>query len=110
MSFVQCSWTEATRVRSYSLLELGLSSQPSSHHPQATTKRPSGSHNPWQNNPCQHQHRDSKPSHDSNATYDHPWERARAGKYSYYQPPPGTHSPSSYTWSHTGPFSSPHIQ
>ncbi|KAG2356592.1 hypothetical protein BDR07DRAFT_1364056 [Suillus spraguei] len=88
------------------------SSQPSSHHPQATTKRPPGSRNAWQSNPRQHQHRDPKSSHahDPNATYDHPWERARAGKYTYYQPPPGTHSRTSYTWSHTDPFSSPHVQ
>ncbi|KAG2144104.1 uncharacterized protein EDB93DRAFT_1251706 [Suillus bovinus] len=88
-------------------------SQPSSQHPQATTARPSnrpGSRNAWQHNPRQHQHRDPKSSHDSNATYDHPWERARAGKYTYYQPPPGAHSRTSYTWSSTNPFSSPHVQ
>ncbi|KAG1871435.1 hypothetical protein F4604DRAFT_1926167 [Suillus subluteus] len=90
-------------------------SQPSSQHPQATTTRPSnqsGSRNAWQNNPRRHQHRDPKSSHahDPNATYDHPWERARAGKYTYYQPPPGAHSRTSYTWSHTDPFSSPHVQ
>ncbi|KAG2140656.1 hypothetical protein DEU56DRAFT_911724 [Suillus clintonianus] len=91
------------------------SQQPSSQHPQETTTRPSnqsGSRNAWQNNPRQHQHRDPKSSHahDPNATYDHPWERARAGKYTYYQPPPGAHTRTSYTWSHTDPFSSPHVQ
>lgn len=90
-------------------------SQPSSHHPQATTARPSnrsGSRNAWQNNARQHQHCDPKSSHahDPNAAYDHPWEHARAGKYTYYQPPPGAHSRASYTWSHTNPFSSPHVQ
>ncbi|KAG1771956.1 hypothetical protein EV702DRAFT_1134740 [Suillus placidus] len=90
-------------------------SQPSSQHPQATTTRPSnqsGSRKAWQNNPRQHQHRDAKSSHahDPNATYDHPWERARTGKYTYYQPPPGARSRTSYTWSHTDPFSSPHVQ
>ncbi|KAG2143941.1 hypothetical protein BD769DRAFT_1598408 [Suillus cothurnatus] len=67
----------------------------SSQHPQATTTRPS-------NHPGH--------AHDPNATYDHPWERARAGKYTYYQPPPDGHSRTSYTWSHTNPFSSPHVQ
>ncbi|KAG2751114.1 DnaJ-domain-containing protein [Suillus brevipes Sb2] len=90
-------------------------SQPSSQHPQATTTRSSshsGSRNAWQNHPRQHQHRDPKSSHahDPNATYDHPWEHARAGKYTYYQPPPGARSRTSYTWSHTDPFSSPHVQ
>ncbi|KAG2069810.1 DnaJ-domain-containing protein [Suillus decipiens] len=98
--------------REYDRSRYPSSSQPSSRHPQANTKRPSGSRNAWQNNPRQHQHRDPKYSHahDPNATHDHPWERARAGKYTYYQPPPGTHSRTSYTWSHTDPFSSPHVQ
>ncbi|OAX40570.1 DnaJ-domain-containing protein [Rhizopogon vinicolor AM-OR11-026] len=89
-------------------------SHPFAQHPQATTARPSrqaGSRNAWQSNP-RHQQRDpnSSHAHDPNATYDHPWERARAGKYTYYQPPPGAHSRTSYTWSHTNPFSSPHVQ
>ncbi|KAG1729479.1 uncharacterized protein EDB91DRAFT_1159311 [Suillus paluster] len=88
-------------------------SQPFPQHPQATTTRPSrqtGSRNAWQNNPRHHQHPNSSHAHDPNAAHDHPWERARAGKYSYYQPPPGAHSRTSYTWSHTNPFSSPHVQ
>ncbi|OJA15717.1 hypothetical protein AZE42_09958 [Rhizopogon vesiculosus] len=89
-------------------------SHPFAQHPQATTTRPSrqaGSRNAWQSHP-RHQQRDpnSSHAHDPNATYDHPWERARAGKYTYYQPPPGAHSHTSYTWSHTNPFSSPHVQ
>ncbi|KAG1867998.1 hypothetical protein C8R48DRAFT_126470 [Suillus tomentosus] len=78
----------------------------------ARSSNRSGSRNAWQNNARQHQHRDPKSSHahDPNAAYDHPWEHARAGKYTYYQPPPGAHSRTSYTWSHTNPFSSPHVQ
>ncbi|KAG1867268.1 DnaJ-domain-containing protein [Suillus subalutaceus] len=49
-------------------------------------------------------------AHDPNATYDYPWERARTGKYTYYQPPPGAHSCTYYIWSPTNPFSSLHVQ
>ncbi|EGO29081.1 hypothetical protein SERLADRAFT_412725 [Serpula lacrymans var. lacrymans S7.9] len=38
----------------------------------------------------------------------HVWEVHRSGKYTYYRPPPGQQT--SYTWSRTDPFTSPHVQ
>ncbi|KAH7924919.1 DnaJ-domain-containing protein [Leucogyrophana mollusca] len=82
-------------------------------HPQATTTRPSSQPGYSRTNPWQSHSRTRNPKSDPqhpHAAYDHPWERNRDGKYTYYRPPPGSYSNKSYTWSHTDPFSSPHVQ
>ncbi|KAH7882483.1 hypothetical protein F5I97DRAFT_1910742 [Phlebopus sp. FC_14] len=76
-----------------------------SQHPQATTTRPSSQ--PGNRNAKFNRTRPTSSS-DQRSVHDHPYERARTGKYTYYRPPPGVQS--SYTWSHKNPFSSPFVQ